>query len=170
MQSGKSGYWQACQQGRWCTLVSATLPCRSRTYNDKNECPAKYGMKRCSDGMFSACRASVFQPLFFVFFIFPRGTHGNAAQRASPRPRLLPSRAAFASHCFSGQLRLESPTFRPSLCSAATPAATGMGSGGSRHRGSACEAEGDRVGSRRAPSRADGGTSDPIGVFGAIYN
>jgi hypothetical protein len=87
-----------------------------------NECPAKYGMKRCSDGMFSACRASVFQPLFFVFFIFPRGTHGNAAQRASPRPRLLPSRAAFASHCFSGQLKLESPTFRPSLCSAATPA------------------------------------------------
>ena len=87
-----------------------------------NECSAKYGMKRCSDGMFSACRASVFQPLFFVFFIFPRGTHGNAAQRASPRPRLLPSRAAFASHCFSGQLKLESPTFRPSLCSAATPA------------------------------------------------
>ena len=79
--------------------------------------------------MFSACRASVFQPLFFVFFIFSRGTHGNAAQRASPRPRLLPSRAAFASHCFSGQLKLESPTFRPSLCSAATPA----GSAGTNH-------------------------------------
>jgi len=169
LQSGKSGYWQACQQGRWCTLVSATLPCRSRTYNDKNECPAKYGMKRCSDGMFSACRASVFQTLFFVFFIFHRGTLRNEPVRGHGCC-LLGRHSHHTGHCFSGQLRLESPTFRPSLCSAATPAATGMGSGGSRHRGSACEAEGDRVGSRRAPSRADGGTSDPIGVFGAIYN
>ena len=103
--------------------ASALSPAEdSRHSRARNECPAKYGMKRCSDGMFSACRARAFQPLFFVFFIFRRATHGNTAERASPRPRLLPSRAAFASHCFSGQLWLESPTFRPSLCSAATPA------------------------------------------------
>jgi hypothetical protein len=50
------------------------------------DCSTKYGMKRCSDGMFSACRASVFQPFLFVFFIFPAphtGTLRNEPESAA---------------------------------------------------------------------------------------
>ena len=67
----------------------------------EKECSAKYGMKRCSDGMFSANRASVFHPFFSAFRVT---VSGSGTWRYRIRPLLL-----------VGHLRFPTPRGRSSV-------------------------------------------------------